>query len=339
MYASIEQRMAQGFLDLFPAFVPDEGAEIGIEAQRQFYDMMHELYRLAYDEPLLFVPALHEDDAYPHRYGRMEYNKIKPKMVVDMRKFTKAVNGLVEKMFRAGKGEAVELSRREVAILARLGVADLGEPPAAWRWMAAREDAHLLRFGYCLFDGKRAYTPDIYGRLLGAEAFGKLMDWMLQRGYEVWDVYNTTASDCKLSLSVANPKWSAAPPTGGYEYKVKHTGIAAIHDLHSLNPVSIGVRIPGNLGPFLRAFDEMGEGLQRFVIGRTKRCDGCRYCVQTDKTGARPLAFVPIEFEGEMHRMCTYYPGGSYWSTQLSDELAENMMAMLEFMDRFAPGN
>ena len=65
VYRSLEQRAAQGYLDLFPQFIPDSQAPVSVSEQRAFYDLMERFYRLAYEEPQLFVPRLHEDSALP----------------------------------------------------------------------------------------------------------------------------------------------------------------------------------------------------------------------------------------------------------------------------------
>ena len=70
MYKSLEQRMAKSYFDLFPAFIPEQGAEVGVLEQEEFYLLMKKLYELAYDEPSLFVSVLHEDDAYPSRFKK-----------------------------------------------------------------------------------------------------------------------------------------------------------------------------------------------------------------------------------------------------------------------------
>ena len=334
VYSSLEQRMAKSYIDMFPAFVPCENAPVSIAEQKAFYDLMERLYHLAFDEPQLFVAVLHEDDAYPTRF-KTGYGK--PKLILDMRKFIKAVDALIEKMFLLGQGSAVKMNKREQDILARLEIDDVNGLPAAWRWMATRDGAGLTAFKYCLFDERHLYTSDIYARLLGEKGFGKLVNWMLEKGYKPMDMHDITASDCKLSLSIFNPKWGRNPPKGGYEYGIKYTGIAALYDYYVETPTVLGLCIPNGMRTYLEAFDEMEEALQKFVVTRTKKCDGCRYCVQTDKTGARPLAYVSIQFDGKTHPLCPYFPGYHYCWTHIDEGLAEEIMRILAFMDRFAP--
>lgn len=334
-YASLEQRLAQGYLDMLPSFIPDENAPVSVSEQAQFYDLIQGLFRLAYDEPLLFVSTLHEDDAFPSRYKK-GYNK--PKLIGDMKKFTKAVDGLLHAMFLLGRGEDVVLSKKQKTILARLGIDDTANLPASWQWMATRANANISAFSHCLFDERYPYTSEIYARLLGESAFKKLEDWMLTHGYKRFDVYNTTASDCNLILSIVNPKWSQDPPRGGFEYKIIHTGIAAQFDYYVRTPAVLGLCIPNGLKDYLAAFSRMSKTLQSFVVQQTKKCDNCRYCVQTDKTGTRPLACVAIEYEEEKYQLCPYFPGYTYSWTSIDDTLAAQLIEMLSFMDGFLPG-
>jgi len=160
---------------------------------------------------------------------------------------------------------------------------------------------------------------------------------MLSREYERFDIYDVTASDCKLSLTIANPKWSKDSPAGGFEYKIKHTGISARFDPYVKKPPVFGLCIPNGLKPYLEFFDLMDKELQSFVVETTKKCNNCRYCVQTDKSGLRPLAYKAIEFKNEQYQLCTYFPGYNYCWTSIDDSLADDLIRMLSFMDGLLP--
>lgn len=81
----------------------------------------------------------------------------------------------------------------------------------------------------------------------------------------------------------------------------------------------------------------MDEALQAFVVKQTKKCDTCGYCVQTDKTGAHPLANAAISYEGAEYQLCNYYPGYTYCWNRVDDSLADMLIKMLSFMDNFTP--
>ena len=334
LFMHLEQRMAQSYIDMFPSFVPCENAPVSVGEQKCFYDLINNLYQLAFREPLLFVAKLHEDDAYPSRYKK-SYGK--PTLITDMKRFTKAVEALLQNMFLLGQSGDVMLNKRQQMILSRLGVEDFTDLPSAWMWMSRRESASFLAFSYCLFDKDYPYTSDIYARLLGESAFKKLENWLLTHGYKRFNITDITASDCKLSLTIANPKWNDAAPTGGFAYKIKHTGISAQYDFYVKEPPVFGLCIPNGLRTYLEAFSSMGRELQDFVVKHTKKCNGCRYCVQTDKTGLRSFAYIPIDFEDEEYKLCTYFPGYTYCWTHIDDDLVEELIMMLTFMDKFTP--
>ena len=333
MYPSLEQRLAQNYIDMLPSFVPDENAPVSISEQEHFYALIKGLFKLALDEPLFFVASLHEDDAFPNRFNKKSYGK--KNLMADMKKFTKSVNGLLQGMYHLGRGEDIHLNKKQQVVLSRLGINNLSNLPAGWKWMSTRDGANIPAFSHCLFDSGYPYTSEIYARLLGDSAFKRLENWMLGQGYKRFDVYNVTASHCGLSLSIVNPKWSKEPPGGGFEYKIKHTGISARFDPFIKNPQVLGLCIPGGMKPYLESFDLMDKPLQGFVVKQTKQCDMCKYCVQTGKTGTRPLAYTPVKFEGKEYQLCNYYPGYYYCWTSIDDNLADMIIRMLAFMDRF----
>lgn len=340
VYRSLEQRAAQGYLDLFPQFIPDSQAPVSVSEQRAFYDLMERFYRLAYEEPQLFVPRLHEDSALPGLFssasdpGREAQNH--------MKKFRKMLDSTVMQMYLCGAKKEYRLDRRQKAILARLGIEDYENLPAAWVWMAEKEHLERFqspsRFAHCCFRADYAYTVEIYEKAFGNEAFHRLTGWMAEHGYRTFDIYDTTASGCKFALTYANPAWGKERPRGGFEYKIKHTGISLRYEPYCRDPWIFGVCIPGGMKPYLEHFQEMPAAVRDFVMSRVKRCDGCRYCVQTDKTGKRPLARIPVQYGGEEHALCPYYPGYRFWWTGIDEALADDIIGLLSFMDRFAGG-
>jgi hypothetical protein len=334
-YKSMEQRAAHTYMALFPQFIPDEKASVSIAGQEEFYNAMKNLYQLIFDDPLLVATSLHDDDAFPNRFNMSSSGK--SELQKNRRKFLKVMGDLLQNMFLLGQGADVKLNKKQQAVLSKLG-ADITSLSAAWRWMSTRPGASLTAFSYCLFDENHSYTPDIYARLLGEMTFRKLENWMTGQGYKPYDIYNVIASECKLSLSYANPAWSKERPNGGFEYKVKHTGIAARYDPCIKEPAVFGLCIPkGLMKPLIESFDSMSERLKGFVVQQTTKCWNCRYCVQTDKTGSRPMAYLPVCHEQKEYNLCTYFPGYSYCWTGIDDDLADQLIEMLSFMDKFAP--
>ncbi|MCL2362196.1 MAG: hypothetical protein FWC73_10340 [Defluviitaleaceae bacterium] len=332
-YLSLEQRMADSYRKVFPPFVPDNIVPVSVADQQWFYDIIKNLYQLAYDEPLLFVPALNEDDAYPYRSLKSAYGK--PKLQISMNKFTKTMDAFLRKMFQLGQGTEISFSKRESAVLQKLGVGDFTSLPPGWIWMATRPNADLYTFSHCHFSKGYFYTSDVYSRILGETAFRGLGDWMISHGYQRFDIpVGLAAGYTTMSLVYANPLWSKALPRGDSHYKVKHTGICVNYNPCFDISVELGLCIPGGLmKAIIESFDVMSAGLKKFFMKHVAKCWNCKYCIQTDKTGKRPMAYIPTVYEEKSHNLCTYYPGYGFRWTNLDDSLAEELMEMLAFMD------
>jgi len=125
-YTNLEQRIARKYIDLFTQFVPDKSASISISEQEEFYTVIKNLYQLVVDEPSLFVATLHEDDVSVFS-NREIYDNLYP----HFRKFTLSVYDLLNNMFLMGRDADVKITKRQVAILSKLGINDFNKLPAA----------------------------------------------------------------------------------------------------------------------------------------------------------------------------------------------------------------
>jgi len=328
--------MAKTYITLFPGFVPDDNASVSESEQKVFYDLMKTLYNLIFDAPLLLVAKTNDDDAFVNRFNKTVDNK--PALKVSVLKFRTAMNELLKNMFHAGQGLEVKFKKKHLHLLSLAGVNDIKDLPVAWKWMATRPRANLSAFSYCLFNHNHIYSPSIYKTVFNAEAFEKLEKWMHSKRYIKYDIYDTIGSDCKLSLSYINPAWSADPPNGGFLYKIKHTGIAVELDYSIEPPAILGLCIPKNLmKPLAESFDSMNDPLKEFFINKAIKCWDCKYCIQTDKTGKRPRAYVNVTHMKTEHKICTYFPGYSFNWTNLDITTANHIIELLKYMDTFAP--
>lgn len=52
----------------------------------------------------------------------------------------------------------------------------------------------------------------------------------------------------------------------------------------------------------------MDDELKDLVFNRTKTCDGCGYCIQTDKTGKRKRLGLPLRLKDETGVKCPLFP-------------------------------
>ena len=261
-YKYLEQRMAQTYIDMFPKFIPDVHAQVTVPEQKDFYDIMRNLYQLAFDEPLLFVTKLNEDDIYPNKMSIKAYNK--PKLILNMKKFRKAVNIIVQELYVLGQDNEIKLNKRSINILSRLGLNDFSKLPPALVWMAKRDTAIIVKslpiqwdashihhavveFAFSHFNKEHSYTYDFYSRLFDDKAFLKIITWMEKQGYKRYEFKYMDGGDFMLSLTYANPIWSPGVPNKSYFYKIKHTGIAMDFNPYKLLPQYLGLCIPKGL--------------------------------------------------------------------------------------------
>lgn len=311
---------------------------------------MLRLYQRLSDEPSLLFGTLHEDDAHSRRFNKSADNKTKLRDL--MRKATAEIDAMLRTLFAMGKSgnlhadvlkidHSVKISRKHRQLLGQLGLrieSDtsgllLSHPQypdmfAAMTWLASRPTVSLLPFSRCLFCENHAYAREIYARLSGnPKAFGRLESYLIDHDYISID-----QQDDKFTLDYCKPLGNKMPTKGGFLYGINHTGFSASYDPLMDSPPVYGLCIP-RMKELLTAFDDLPVGVQDFVVSRTKKCDGCRYCVQTDKTGNRPLANLPINHGGTTYRLCPYFPGYSYCWTELNDDLVNNMIEMLQAMD------
>lgn len=325
-YSSLEQRAAQYYVATFPGFIPDEKGPVSVAEQREFYDLMRSLYQLACVEPSLFVTTLHEDAAVYEKQVRRGH----------IVRFMKSIDALLEIMFTMGQGESVKFSKKQLGVLARLQVSMDAQLPPAWRWMSTRSEASITAFARCFFKNDHSYTTDIYADMFGDElAFRRLDRWMIEHGYVSQTLLDVAGSDCKLALNYYNPTWDKKPPTG--TGPIRQTGMTAIYDPRRKPPYVFWMEVPNILRGCLGQFAAMSKQLQDFVITHIKKCDGCRYCVQTDKSGKRPLICTKIQYGQEEHVLCPLFPSGSYRWHCIDDALADRLIELLEFMDNLLP--
>jgi hypothetical protein len=328
-FSSVEQRIAQTYIDTFPEFEPAE-KEQSVKEQETFYNIIRGLYQLAYTEPALFVNTLHEDDFFTRRFNKTA--EAKPELLNNMKSFIKNVDDLLEAMFRMGKGKDVSNpNKKQRVILERLGVNETSKLPNSWIWMATRNGADVLSFSKCLFNEDHPYTKDVFARMLGDQkAFYILEEWLTDHGYTRFEYL-----DGRMSLDYANLAWDKTSPRGGFVYKVRHSGISVSYDSMIREPQVLGLCIPGGLKKFLETFDIMSEIVKEFVVEHTKHCDACDYCIQTDKSRTRPRAFIPVKHKTKTFNLCPLFPGYRNCWTSINEALVDNLIAVLSFVDSF----
>jgi len=180
-----------------------------------------------------------------------------------------------------------------------------------------------------MFDPDYPYMNDLFRRLSGdEEAFDALVSFLTSNNYRLISCrdnqialdYVINYSDKELPLKASWAERTRGGFSAQYDYKVKE-------------PPYFSLRVP-MLKELLARFGEMDDELKSFVVQANRNCDGCRYCVQTDKTGKRPLICVRVRHDEKSYALCPLFPGFYYCWESLSNDLVKYIVAYLTFINK-----
>jgi hypothetical protein len=160
------------------------------------------------------------------------------------------------------------------------------------------------------------------------------MNFLIEKKYKRIDGVQTENRMAKVSLNyVKNYGGKDEPLKGGWAERT-HGGMEFFYMEIWRNQPLFALRVP-YFQELLRHAALMSPQVKTFVQHTAKKCNNCRYCVQTDKTGKKPLKFVSV---GECS-ICPLFCGFQFrWNT-FDDETVDNIIAMLQFIDDiFRPG-
>lgn len=104
-----------------------------------------------------------------------------------------------------------------------------------------------------------------------------------------------------------------------------HLGIEISYEDLCIVPATLHLRLP-RFAEFLSRADEIPDAAKKLIREKLKNCDACRYCVQMDKSGSRPLAAVTVDGVAK----CPYFPSFTLRWNKISAELIEQITSILE---------
>lgn len=357
-FDSMAQRIANGWVETIPDFVPVSSIAVSEASQQQFYEFLRGVAEAIRDHPDWLGLSARPDDAYEH--GELQNQR--PALRSAMRSIKRRIDNFVTLLLEMGLGsiaderrlciqkEDVKPGARMQARLARFGLTLRNTETEttvtcemyphmfqAWSWLAtsalrtrsAKGPAGTppVRFSHCLYSETYPYARDVLLRLADdSPGLPALIDFLEQEGYTL--VCNR---DNQINADWVKFYGKADDPLKIWWAERTHGGLAFDYDWLRRHPVHFGLRIPA-FKTLLQHFDAMSDQVKAFVVQQTKHCDDCGFCTQTDKTGKRPRAFVPVEHNGA-HALCTMFPGFQYsWQT-LGDAEAADIGAFLAFTD------
>lgn len=336
-HKSLEQRIVSTYLDMLPHL---ESVQEDNQPKKEMIQILHDLFTHLYDKPSLLFSVLHPDDAYTNRFNKSADNK--PELLKDMRSAEKKINSIIEFLSSLGGNDTSTMKTKVPAsvknVLNDIGVdISLKDGTISFSskvYSSVRNALSALHkeimtnsiTNYrCLFFTEQSALAN-YRSLSGNPAqFDKLIGY-LKPSYHFFQTPNS------ISLEYIKGKHNSIPLKGGFQYKVNHIGISMYYEPLVKMSASFSLCIP-SMKKLLTFFNDMDDLLKQFVLLMTKKCDNCRYCVQTDKTGKRERAFIGVKWENKMYDLCPYFPGYSYTFDHLDERIVEYMIKLLVFMD------
>ena len=356
-YTSIEQRMFHTYAETLPPFHPTPA--IPHNTQQAFYNFLRTLYTTLTRQPELLCQTLHPNGVYRNRFNAASDHN--PKLYTHMKAGLQKAESLLAAMLAMGIQGRVQqdallvpssfkCSKSHLAALSAAGLtyertAEMHcftSPTQglfeAWQWLALQPvqwphtltppRTSLLLFSRAIFDQEHPYMGGVFRPLLGnSAAFDRLIAYLEQHNYTRLENREDTITldyvkEHDKKPSIVKGPWSERTHSGigmQYDYKVAHSACFAL-------------RVPMHRR-LLACFDHMPAPVQAFVANHNKKCDGCNYCIQTDKTGKRPMIYTQVRYAGEDIKLCPLYPGYNYvWET-IDDALAEGIIGFLDFID------
>ncbi len=343
-FDSLAQRIIYVTFSTFPNYVPVQSDLASEPAQRQMYNFLLGVISKLYENPTLLDLPIEPDDSYEN----WMVNNRKPELIKSMRKVMKNVDNYYTFLYNIGnagvihdnrlivnKGE-MRITSKMVAYLAKLGIkSDVSKEQVAfysdeypdmvpaWKLLSSvasqnPKDPGLL-FSRCIYDITHKHPSEIYAHLSGNEdVFQALEQFFIDNGYERMN-YEEALTRADNEICVSWHKNFNKKDAGG---------IKIWFDFRKVNQIAYELQVP-RFRELVYQFEDMDKQLKDLVIARTKKCDACGYCIQTDRT--RKMMTVQLTHEGQTHAVCPFFPAITW--NYIDNETVTGMTKLLRFAE------
>lgn len=180
----------------------------------------------------------------------------------------------------------------------------------------------VFYFSRCIFDSDLDWLSHSFDDMLDAN--GKL-SFLCAKLSELGYCREVMIDGRYISLNYIKNYGKKLEPIKKAWADKSHLGIEISYEDLCIVPATLHLRLP-RFAEFLSRADEIHDLAKKLISEKLKNCDVCRYCVQTDKSGTRPLAAVMVEGVGK----CPYFPSFSLRWNEISAELIEQIMSILD---------
>lgn len=350
-FDNLEKRIIASFYLTMPGFYPFTCASCTEQEQKNLYDFMYKLYKILYENPNLIFKTLNEDFACSSVFTTIQKGSEKQSDL--MRKEYKELVKLITFISDLGKNgnlnnEVIEydqkVSSKYCKILECLElnvenqrIINKGKPFfRALKWFSCLA-INIRHFSYCAFDIDHDYLSSNLALLCNKEekATEKIIEWLRNNNYKVVSLIDKYPDNNDYSIHFIKNIHNTHDVVGfSYMGDPNHIGFSMEYRYSAKIPYFCTLRIQ-NMKSILQSFDKLSPRIQSFIINTNKKCNNCKYCVQTDKTGLKPKAYTKVDYENKSYLLCPYYPGFSYSFRDVTIEDSETFIEFLKVIEKF----
>lgn len=313
-FDSLPQRIIYAYMCTYPDCITVEDDKVSEKSQKHMHSFLHNAICSIYNNPSLINLEVEPDDFFEN----WEMCNRRPELIDSMRKIEKTLFDFYLYLYKLGeigevKDNRLYVSKEKLKILQkrRIQLEQFGllsetdkdsaifysekypELFPAWKLLynikLDSSKHEIARFLYCMYDIKQYNAVHLFGDITeNRELIGELEDYFRNKEYQ-------------CSFNEHGITWER-------DYPDKQRGYMTLSfDWKRRDQMTYTFHVP-SFRLLLNHFDIMDDELKNLAFSRTKKCDGCGYCTQTDKTGKRKPLVMLIEYNGQKVGKCPLYP-------------------------------
>lgn len=314
-FENLGRRIIYSFLATYPEFKPVANCNASELSQRQMYDFLYDTINTIYNDLSLINVADEPDGCYEW----WQCNNVKPELILKMQKIEKNLFDFYEYFIKMGlSGEVsdkkliINKSGMKIAQKTRDKLSLVGlicdeskesyvfthdkyeELFPAWKQhCSALKDGKIrtqsmMIFFHGIFGGKQYTASEMFGKIYNQVQIAELESYFLEKGY--------AASNNEMSVTYEK------------EYPKRQKAYMRIfYDWRKKNQMVFDFKVP-QFSTLIKSYEKMDDELKALVFNRTKTCDGCGYCIQTDKSGKRQRLALPLKLNKQTLLKCPIFP-------------------------------
>lgn len=342
-FPTLGHRIIYAFKASFPEFIPLSDCNISAESQKDMHDFLCDSIDIIYQYPEI-TNIGNEPDQY---YENWMLNKQIPELILAMEQIEKKFFDFYEYLFRMGlAGELMEqqlviekakmnITKKTLEKLEAFGLSgniqkeytifNCTKYPLlfdAWKYLHCsiekgnwKRTQQMTMFLFGRYRGKLYTAQNMFGTLLpDQKLLYHLEEYLTENGFTlendelnvIWTKYYTKKDKAFVKI--------------GFSWRNKH-------------PLTLSYGVPG-FRKIVDSFVLLEDELKKLIFTATKTCDGCGYCTQLDKTGARTRLASVLSVLEESASKCPLFPNLCF--TEIDGKSIAAFNKLFTYADRTA---